>query len=104
MTLLNVLERQLSAPANYRSGISALLTTKLLQDMVEVAAEDGHVGLVGANGGGSDMPYSFRPRLSGREDRAGAWHSRGGYRINLKTRSVAPSSRMVAVTVPWAVL
>ena len=56
-TLLNVLERQLSAPANYRSGISALLTSKLLQDMVEVvAAEDGHVGLVGANGGGSDMP------------------------------------------------
>ena len=51
ITLLNVLERQLSAPANYRSGISALLTTKLLQDMVEVAAEDGHVGL-GANGGG----------------------------------------------------
>ena len=70
-TLLNVLERQLSAPANYRSGISALLTTKWLQDMVEVAAEDGHVGLVGANGGGSDMPLSFRPRRNGREDRAG---------------------------------
>ena len=53
---------------------------------------------------GSDMPYPFRPRLNGREDRAGAWHSRDGYRITLKTRSVAPSSRMVAVTVPWAVL
>ena len=38
------------------------------------------------------------------KDRAGAWHSRDGYRITLKTRSVAPSSRMVAVTVPWAVL
>jgi hypothetical protein len=60
MTLLNVLERQVSAPANYRSGISSgiseLFTTKLLQDMVEVAAEGGHVGLVGANGGGSDIP------------------------------------------------
>ena len=52
ITLLNVLERQLSAPANYRSGICALFITKLLQDMVEVAAEGGHVGLVRANGGG----------------------------------------------------
>lgn len=102
-TLLNVLERQLSAPANYRSGISALLTTKLLQDMVEVAAEDGHVGWLGANGGRAlTCPIVSAP--AHREDRAGAWHSRGGYRITLKTRSVAPSSRMVAVTVPWAVL
>jgi hypothetical protein len=67
--LLNVLERQLSAPANYRSGISALLTTKLLQDMVEVAAEDGHVGLVGANVVALTCPYPSGPgSMAGRTE------------------------------------
>jgi hypothetical protein len=51
---------------DYRSGISALLTTKLLQDMVEVAAEDGHVGLVGPPVVGAVACPSFRPRLNGR--------------------------------------
>jgi hypothetical protein len=57
-TLLNVLERQLLCPANYRS-CTCLLITKLLQDMVEVAAEGGHVGVVGAEGGLADLQGPF---------------------------------------------
>jgi hypothetical protein len=49
--LLNVLERQLSASGTTASGVRLLLTAKL-QDIVEVAAEGGHVAVVGVEGSG----------------------------------------------------
>jgi hypothetical protein len=52
--LLNVLERHLSI-AHELLMASALFTTKLLQDMVKVAPEGGHVGVVGAEGGLADL-------------------------------------------------
>jgi hypothetical protein len=51
----------LSGPANYRRVICALLTTKLLQDLVEVAVEDGMLGWLGSTVVGSDMPYPSAP-------------------------------------------
>ena len=35
--------------------ILCLLTAKLLQDLIEVAADGGHVGMVGADGGLADL-------------------------------------------------
>jgi hypothetical protein len=52
--LLNVLERHLSV-SHELPIVFALLTTKLLQSMVEVVAEGGHRGVVGANGGLGDL-------------------------------------------------
>jgi hypothetical protein len=48
--LLNVLERQLSRQQAPKLCL-ALLTTRLLQDIVEVAAEGAMSGVVGAEGG-----------------------------------------------------
>jgi hypothetical protein len=51
-TLLNVLEWH---PSRCASTVFALRTTKLLHDVVEVAPESGHLGVVGANGGLGDL-------------------------------------------------
>lgn len=68
-TLLNVLERQLSAPANYRSGISALLTTKLLQDWSRLRPKVAMLGWLGPTVVGSGMPYPFGPgSMAGRTE------------------------------------
>jgi hypothetical protein len=40
-------QRPRTTPATTEAKASALLTTKLLQDIVEVAAEDGDIGVVG---------------------------------------------------------
>jgi hypothetical protein len=51
--LLNVLEWHLSV-SHERPVALVLLTTKLLESMVEVVAEGGHRGVVGAEGGLAD--------------------------------------------------
>ena len=67
--LLNALERQSVCTRELPKRIPALLTTKLLRDMVEVAAEDGHVGWLGPTVVGSDMPYPFGPGSRGGSSR-----------------------------------
>jgi hypothetical protein len=54
LRLLNILERHLSVSHELPIA-SALLTAKLLQDTVEVAAKDGDVGVVGAEGSLGDL-------------------------------------------------
>jgi len=60
-TLLNVLERHLSAPVTIttEAEASALFTTKLLKDIVEVAAVQDDIGVVGAEGGLADLQGSL---------------------------------------------
>src|SRR4051812_43905613 len=57
--LLNVLKRHLSAQLTTEAEASALFTTKLLEDIVEVAAVQDDIGVVGAEGGLADLQGSL---------------------------------------------